>query len=58
MKANLSKVIGRKAADYLSGAKEITDGNWANAHHALSEGYGFILSLQYDGPRYWRTVLF
>ena len=48
IKENLSKVIGRKAADYLrSGAKEITDGNWANAHHALSEGYGFILSLQY-----------
>jgi len=48
IKDKLSQVIGRKAADYLkSGAKEITDGNMANAFHALSEGYGFILSLQF-----------
>ena len=48
VKDNLSQVLGRKAADYLrDGAKEISDGNKANAFHALSEGYGFILSLQF-----------
>tara|TARA_B100001121_G_scaffold9221_1_gene7660 strand:+ start:615 stop:1772 length:1158 start_codon:yes stop_codon:yes gene_type:complete len=44
----LSHVIGRKAADYLnSGADKIDAGKWADAHHALSEGWGFILSLQF-----------
>ena len=57
VKENISKVIGYKAAYYLrSGGDEITAGNWANAHHALSEGYGFILSLQFtqgsDGNPY------
>ena len=48
VKHELSNVIGRKAADYLrSTASEINDGKWANAHHALSEGWGFILSLQF-----------
>ena len=39
-----------------SGGANIEAGKWANAHHALSEGYGFILSLQYtqkaDGTPY------
>ena len=57
VKVNLSKIIGYKAAYYLrSGATEITSGNWANAFHALSEGYGFVLSLQFglkaDGTPY------
>ena len=44
----LSHIIGRKAADYLkSGADKIDAGTWADAHHALSEGWGFILSLQF-----------
>lgn len=44
----LSHIIGRKAADYLnSGADKIDAGKWADAHHALSEGWGFILSLQF-----------
>ena len=48
VKTKLSHVIGRKAADYLrSGAAKINDGKWADAHHALSEGWGFILSLQF-----------
>ena len=48
IKTKLSHIIGRKAADYLnSGAGKITDGKWADAHHALSEGWGFILSLQF-----------
>ena len=44
----LSMVIGRKAADYLrSYVSKRNDGKWADAHHALSEGWGFILSLQF-----------
>ena len=57
IKVELSKVIGYKAAYYMySGGANIEAGKWANAHHALSEGYGFILSLQYtqkaDGTPY------
>ena len=48
VKTKLSQIIGRKAADYLrSGAGKINDGTWADAHHALSEGWGFVLSLQF-----------
>ena len=44
----LSMIIGRKAADYLkSYVAKRNDGKWADAHHALSEGWGFILSLQF-----------
>ncbi len=57
IKANVSKIIGYKASYYLrSGATEIATGNIANAFHALSEGYGFVLSLQFgqkgDGTPY------
>jgi hypothetical protein len=57
IKVELSKVIGYKAAYYMySGGANIEAGKWANALHALSEGYGFILSLQYtqkaDGTPY------
>jgi len=46
--AEISKVIGYKAESYLrDGAEDITNGMWADAHHALSEGYGFILGLQF-----------
>ena len=48
IKSELSKVIGYKAAFYLrGGGKNITEGKMADAFHALSEGYGFILSLQF-----------
>ncbi len=55
--AEVSKVIGYKAESYLrDGAKDITNGMWADALHALSEGYGFILGLQFtknsDGNPY------
>ena len=55
--AEISKVIGYKAQSYLrDGAEDITAGNWADALHALSEGYGFILGLQFtknsDGNPY------
>ena len=57
VKSELSKVIGYKAAYYLrSGGAKKTAGNNADAFHALSEGYGFILSLQFtqdqDGVPY------
>ena len=43
---NLSKVVGYKAVDYLNGYMDKkAAGNPADAVHALSEGYGFILSL-------------
>ena len=48
MVENLDKIIAYKSSDYLrSGATYITDGKLAEAMHALSEGYGFILSLQF-----------
>ena len=44
----LSKLIAQKAVDYLNGyMSKIADGNTADAFHALSEGYGFIMSLQF-----------
>ncbi len=48
IKKELSKVIGYKAVDYLNGyMTKIAAGNTADAFHALSEGYGFIMSLQF-----------
>ncbi len=44
----LSKVVGYKAQGYLrDGAEDINNGDWADALHALSEAYGFILGLQF-----------
>ena len=48
IKINLSKVVGYKAVDYLNGYMDkMGAGNTADAFHALSEGYGFIMSLQF-----------
>jgi hypothetical protein len=48
IKKELSKVIGYKAVDYLNGyMSKIAAGNTADAFHALSEGYGFVMSLQF-----------
>ena len=48
IKKELSKVIAYKAVDYLNGyMTKISTGNTADAFHALSEGYGFIMSLQF-----------
>ena len=48
IKKELSKVIGYKAVDYLNGyMSKIAAGNTADAFHALSEAYGFIMSLQF-----------
>ena len=48
IKIQLSKLIAQKAADYIDGyISKIADGNTADAFHALSEGYGFIMSLQF-----------
>ena len=45
---HLSKVIGYKAVDYLNGyMTKMAAGNTADAFHALSEGYGFVMSLQF-----------
>ena len=45
---HLSKVIGYKAVDYLNGyMSKMAAGNTADAFHALSEGYGFVMSLQF-----------
>jgi hypothetical protein len=46
--AEISKVVGYKAQSYLvDGAEDITNGDIADAMHALSEAYGFILGLQF-----------
>ena len=31
----------------VGGAEDITNGDWADALHALSEAYGFILGMQF-----------
>lgn len=44
----ISKVIGYKAQSYLvDAAEDISNNDWADALHALSEAYGFILGLQF-----------
>jgi hypothetical protein len=58
IKVGISKIIGYRAAYYLrSGGTKIDSGKWADALHALSEGYGFVLSLQFtmndDGNPYF-----
>lgn len=48
IKKELSKLVAYKAVDYLNGyMSKIAAGNTADAFHALSEGYGFIMSLQF-----------
>ena len=48
IKIQLSKVIAFKAIDYLqSYMDKMAAGDRGYAHHALSEGYGFIQSLQF-----------
>jgi len=47
IKIHVSKIIAQKAYDYLNDYKKMTDaGKPAEAIHDLSEGYGFIMSLQ------------
>jgi hypothetical protein len=48
IKEELSKVIAYKAVDYINGyMSKIEAGNKADAFHALSEAYGFVMSLQF-----------
>lgn len=50
VKTKMSRVILHKAAYYLRGAADAlgaTDVDYASYFHGLSEGYGFILSLQF-----------
>ena len=61
IKVALSKVIGYRAAYYLrSGATKMAAGTPADGLHALSEGYGFVLSLQFtmndDGDPYFTNA--
>ena len=61
IKVAVSKIIGYRAAYYLrSGGSKIDSGKWADALHALSEGYGFVLSLQFtmkdDGSPYFTNA--
>ncbi len=47
IKQNLSKVVAQKAHDYLTAAAIDVASLNADYFHGLSEGYGFILSLQF-----------
>jgi len=50
VKENISKIIAYKAIDYLRGAADDLDAaetDMADYFHGLSEGYGFVLSLQF-----------
>jgi hypothetical protein len=60
VKTKMSRVILHKAAYYLRGAAEALDAtevDYSDYFHGLSEGYGFILSLQFtydaDGMNYF-----
>jgi hypothetical protein len=60
IKTKMSRVILHKAAYYLRGAataKEASSIDYADYFHGLSEGYGFVLSLQFtysaDGASYF-----
>ena len=60
VKTKMSRVILHKAAYYLRGAataKEASSIDYADYFHGLSEGYGFVLSLQFtynaDGASYF-----
>ena len=45
IRENISEVVGVRAVYYLQAGKDMTDK--AKAFHALSEGVGFIYSLQF-----------
>ena len=49
IKVNVDKIIAQKAYDYLSGGAAIIESGAPreDAFHDLSEGYGFVLSLQF-----------
>ena len=48
IKVELSKVIGYYAIHYMNDyVAKLEAGNVAKAHHSLSEGWGFLLSLQF-----------
>ena len=47
IKETLSQLVAQKAVDYLEGAAVDASVKNAAYFHALSEGYGFILSLQF-----------
>jgi hypothetical protein len=47
IKNNLSVVVAQKAHDYLTGASADVASLNADYFHGLSEGYGFIMSLQF-----------
>ena len=50
VKTKMSRVILHKSAHYLRGAADAlgaTDVDYASFFHGLSEGYGFVLSLQF-----------
>ena len=60
VKTKMSRVILHKAAHYLRGAAEAkaaANVDYADYFHGLSEGYGFVLSLQFtydaDGMNYF-----
>ena len=48
IKVELSKVIGYYAIHYMNDfVSKLEAGNVAGAHHSISEGWGFLLSLQF-----------
>jgi hypothetical protein len=60
IKTSISKVIGYRASSYLRSGASNVGVKWADAFHALSEGYGFVLSLQFtmndDGEPYFTNT--
>jgi hypothetical protein len=48
IKVELSKVIGYYAIHYMNDfVSKLEAGNVAGAHHSISEGWGFLLSVQF-----------
>ncbi len=47
IKEKISKVIGVRTVFYLQAGKTTLGTDWASSFHNLSEGYGFVFSLQF-----------
>lgn len=47
IRENVSKIIAVRAIYYLQGGKTTLGTDWGSAFHDLSEGFGFIYSLQF-----------
>lgn len=61
IREKVSEIIGIRAVYYLQSAKTVLGTDYASAFHDLSEGFGFVMSLQFtrqpgtDSPYFTKT---